>query len=778
MVLGSYVLTRTTGRFLLLLAIFVGIVGGGQVALTMARGVPIDALVNGLWPMVMFSLPIAFPLAMATAVLTSLGAMQRDGELRALAACGISEVTVASRLWPLVVGGVLVSALLSHVLLPQAMAQMRANRGMFDQAAIAYRVAAQKPIFDSERGAAVWARSAAGRTLEDVYATHADKGIVTSLHAANAGWFLGKDGEDEGLGIQLNDVRGVRQFADGRVQWLEAPSAQYPRIDQTPDAGRQTNPDSLSTPRVLAILDDPTQRRRAFNNARLTLHVRLYTPVALAIFCVFAAGLALVLRSSDNLVGIILMVVLVSGSTLPAIFYVKNAVDHVLFHPAWLLWPPALTMLVLGLGMLLRPDRAREIAGRPLDAIGDAVAWLGRGVAALGRGTVVVLRRGSRSRLAAPAERVAAAGEPIAAAVVPRGLSTLDRFILRRAVSRWFAVMFIGVFLIALGDFVSRSNMIVRSLFSEPQVYLQYLLFRLPEFAALWLPLSALTAGMLVAWPLLRQGNIMMLSASGIAPRRVFAALIPFALAVSALSLAISDQLVPRTAPIANDLEDHMNVKVDASGQLQRRVRRSERSSAAGWRTADAFWAVRGAVPGRGLYEQVAVFGHAPGAPLAVLAERLAWTAEGWRLEDITVLTAAAQRRLASATPAELGIPLPRDRRALALDLRPEHGKTSTELIRAPTARTWRVIVVRALNALTPLLCLLLALPSFTRWHNRFRIGSATAVTLILALVPLGLLAIASRMITASAQDPLLVGGLLATALLAIAATRWLRMKV
>ena len=778
MALGSYVVRRTAGRFALLLAVFIGAIAGGQIALAMRQGVPPDALGPALAGMIMLSLPIALPLALTTAVLVTIGAMSRDGELRALAACGISEVSVIAKLWPLVVIGVMLSAALSHVVMPAAMGVIRANKGRFYQAGIAYRVGAQRS-FVGEQGTSAWARTAAGKTLQDIYLVHSDGEAQTTMHAADAGWYLGRTGSEDGLGIELRDVQALRRFPDGRVQTAEMPRAHYAVLDRTPQQDELENPDAQPTARVLEtvrtwkpppIVDGRAQGPKVdvFNNARLTLQIRLYTPIALAIFAIFAAGLALIMPTTDNLIGVILVVVIVAGSTVPAIMFVKSSVDHPQMNPAFLLWPPAGVLLATGVAILLRPDRAREIAGRPLAAIQALVQRI-RKSAVLG------VRWGFRSAFARRdverlSERTAA---PMARAVTPGALGILDRFILQRMVARWIGVLFIGIFLITLGDFLGKVGQYLRAAGNDPLLYLRYLACRLPDFASMWLPLSGLTAAMLVCGPMLRQGTIMMLSSSGIAPRRVFRALLPFAVLVGALSFLLTDQVLPRTSPMAEEIEDRMKA------EIKRKIKPGKpppTGNPAGWRVPESFWVARNGQPTLGSFAGIAAFRDDGSAMLA--ADRLEWTDDGWRLAGAVVVTPRGQTRHEQTTPDAVGFPIGRNRRELALELRPEQNKTSGQLLGAPSERTWRVIVGRVLGSLTPLLCMLVALPRFTRWENRHRIGSTTAWTLIQALVPVAAVVIAQRVIIGSELDPILLGSLIGALFLTLGAWRWSTMRV
>ena len=132
--LTRYVMRRLGGRFLLLLGVFVGVVGGGQIGIFLGRGVPPEALASVVPSMLLLGLSVALPLALTTAVLVSIGGMQQDGEIQALASAGISQEAVVWRLTPVVILGVLASLALTNVVMPAAVADIRDHKERFLQA--------------------------------------------------------------------------------------------------------------------------------------------------------------------------------------------------------------------------------------------------------------------------------------------------------------------------------------------------------------------------------------------------------------------------------------------------------------------------------------------------------------------------------------------------------------------------------------------------------------------------------------------------------------------
>ena len=764
--LSRYLLLRTAGRFMLLLVVFLGVIAGGQIGMAINNGVPPDALGAALLGMCVLAMPIALPLALTTAVLVTMGALQRDGELRALGAAGIAPASVAAKLAPLVAAGVLISALLSHWVLPLAMRGFRENAGRFAQAAVVYRVSSQYSIFN-EANTRVYARAAAGKNLEDVYLFGNSDDSSVVVHANDARWYLGREGAKEGMGLELRGVTMIRHDQDGAMMVAENPnSIQYPVFNQVAKHGADEEPDTWSTARLIDTIntwknDDP---RSILNNSRLNLQLRLFMPVAMAIFAIFAAGLALTLGTADMLAGVLIVVLMVALSTFPAVQYIKTSVNHELINPGWLLWPPAFSLLGIGLWMLAMPDRARELLAKPLVWIGSPISWAVTG----GRLVYLLLfHRGllREKAIGALAERAT----PATRALLPRALGTLDRYVLLRSITRWFAVLAIGTFLLVFGEFMGKSSFYMHCLTLQPWQVVQYFLYRLPEFTSLWLPLSLSISAMLLAAPMLRQGSLVALAAAGIAQSRVFAALIPFAVFVGITGVVLNDQVIPRLRPLADDAWERM-ILTSPKATVPTRP--------AGWRSGPVFWTANSALPGLGVFTQVAVFDGRPGKPIAALARELAWKDNAWRLYDVITCSANGLRRLPECTPDEAGLDLNWTRRSLALELRTDQTKTSNQLLRLPGPRTWAIICSRAIWIIAPFACLAMVLPLFTRWETRLRLGSVTAQATVLMVVPLMVLAGIERVLATSDSQPILIGTATVVIIAAGCAWRWMRMRV
>ncbi len=360
--LDRYLLKAAAVRFLQLLVVFLGVVVGGQLGSFLSRGAPPEALIPAILPAMFLALPIALPLAASAALLVVVGSMVRSGEFQALSAAGVDPVRVILRLWPFIAGLAVVVAILAHGLMPYGIREMRGLKGRILQATIATKVANLEPIWDRD-GVSAWANHVDGRDLRDVYLRRLADGNDFAAFAPRATWGFTADG----IEFRLEDLRIIETRANGDL--LAGEFAHYvihPRID---DSVLQTEPDAMGTPAVLAELRNSPSTGpdcSRFNNARLTLHLRLFMPVALFAFALFAVGLGMVFALGETLAAIAVNVVVVALATYPAIGYVKSEPKAEQFDPGLLLWSPTLVLAGLGWWMLAHPRRAAELLGRPL----------------------------------------------------------------------------------------------------------------------------------------------------------------------------------------------------------------------------------------------------------------------------------------------------------------------------------------------------------------------------------------------------------------------------
>lgn len=393
-VLARHVLRRLLARLAMFLAIFLGVLVGGQLAVFIGRGAPPASLGTITVFMLLMALPMALPMALGSAVLATFGEMRRDGELQALAAAGIDPLRAVLRAWPVVLGGVLLSALLWHWVMPNAMWGIRDHSARVFQAMVATRVSDMQPIWSDGRTSA-WAADEEGGALDDLFVVQWDHEGHTTVFAPHAGWELVAGG----MRFTLDDVQVAHRKRLGELAVGSAPGWSGVIDPAGSMAGRrdpsQREPDTVSTRRAVRILAEERAAGRhrgsdcsRYNNARLTLHLRFFMPVGLLCLCVFAAGVALAFGAAESLLAIGVVVAAAALSAYPAIGYVKTGSSRTQIDPGVLLWLPSLAMAALGWWMLRRPESAHEAAAAPVHQLRARVwrplqAWARR---RLGRG--------------------------------------------------------------------------------------------------------------------------------------------------------------------------------------------------------------------------------------------------------------------------------------------------------------------------------------------------------------------------------------------------------
>ena len=204
----------------------------------------------------------------------------------------------------------------------------------------------------------------------------------------------------------------------------------------------------------------------------------------------------------------------------------------------------------------------------------------------------------------------------------------------------------------------------------------------------------------------------MVLSSSGVAPRRVFRQVLFLAIFAGVIGLVTKDQIETRSSPMANLIEERM--KEQARNKVLGLY-------PTGWRFGEYFWCGEPVDVRAGIFRNVAAFYDPAIAKgrLSMMAEELRWREGRWVLNNAVVVSGNRQQLFTEASPEKIGFSLGYDRHELFLVLRPDRVKTARELLGTPGARPWRILVQRFGSALLPLLCLLFALPRFIRWDER-----------------------------------------------------------
>ncbi|MBA3697662.1 MAG: LptF/LptG family permease [Planctomycetes bacterium] len=342
------------------------------------------------------------------------------------------------------------------------------------------------------------------------------------------------------------------------------------------------------------------------------------------------------------------------------------------------------------------------------------------------------------------------------------------------AFTRWAMLLFIGLFLIHLGDLIGASGDYVAAMGAGRggEVF-NYLALRFPSFLAAWLPVSVAAAALLTAWPLLRQGTLVALCAAGIPVRRVFSSLLLLACLVGVLGFALRDQVIPRLEPEVKFAKARMEGKL----QLNQSVGRS-----VGWHDGGMFWCAQSAKPEDGRYDQVAVFGDggARHRGLLVMAEALLWRDGTWRLQKPVVVTSyqTPVRVEQEVALTDLGMSLSVDAPTLVERLKQDRNRPSDELFAVGSENAWGYLMLRICFGLMPLLCLMFALPGFIRMEGRNHLGMQVMRAMAWMAVPLIGYWVLSRILVSNSTHVITGTAVVLGGLSSIAAWRWWTMRV
>jgi lipopolysaccharide export LptBFGC system permease protein LptF len=353
-------------------------------------------------------------------------------------------------------------------------------------------------------------------------------------------------------------------------------------------------------------------------------------------------------------------------------------------------------------------------------------------------------------------------------------MSILHHHVAGQGFTRWAMLLFIGLFLIHLGDFIGQSGDYVESLGAgRGEHLLHYLALRFPSFLAAWLPVSVAGAALLTAWPMMRQGTLVALCAAGIPVRRIFAGLLGLALGVGVLGFVLQDQIIPRLEPEVRFAKARMQGKLKLGESVGRTL---------AWHDSGLYWCAQHAYAEDGRYLQVAVFGDAGARHrgLLVMADALTWKDGGWRLIRPVVVnnyhTPVTVRE--ECTPAEIGLTLSADLATLVEQVKQDRTRTSDQLFSVGSDNAAGYLWLRLSFGLLPLLCLLFALPGFIRLEGRHHLGLAIGRAMVWMAIPLVGYWVLARILVSNSTYVLIGTAVVLGGLGLAGAWRWWTMRV
>ncbi|TVR12552.1 MAG: LptF/LptG family permease [Planctomycetota bacterium] len=360
-----------SGGFLVLFAIAIS-------APLVNRGAPLWDVLLFLPNQLVFPAILAIPLALITALLSTLARMREDGEVIALMASGVNPLRFCYATAPIVLASSFLVLVLSHVVMPAAFQNYDREKGRLIRQAMATTVARQEPIYQihtRDQQVTLAAHSAAGATLEHVFAWRTDEhGRLFVGYAPRAEWSYAQDHEHgqthDLLGLNLIDVRtlgftpdhifhGTR--SDTTTSAIIAGTLPYWSLALQQDTGGgRMRPDATPSPtlrREIRKLKAENGSDSRLRRLQLAYHLRWLVAGGIPAWWLFATGIALTVPARSRLVAIVIGLFTVTGSILPAIGIVRGMRGHLAIHPSIILWSPLILVALIGILMIWRRTR-------------------------------------------------------------------------------------------------------------------------------------------------------------------------------------------------------------------------------------------------------------------------------------------------------------------------------------------------------------------------------------------------------------------------------------
>lgn len=345
-------------------------------------------------------------------------------------------------------------------------------------------------------------------------------------------------------------------------------------------------------------------------------------------------------------------------------------------------------------------------------------------------------------------------------------IGRLDRYLLRRGANATITVAVLMVVISLSIDFVINIGTIAKGGDRLGQLALVRDLYgwRLPQLANIALPLSAVIATLVVCAPMLKRGEFVALSASGVSPARAARALPLLALLVGLVDVAIADLVTPHATVRTTEIQDKL--------ENQRRMGRVWQVPTTGssWFAARAQGLIVNDPPS---IDRV-VIASASGL---VMADRLLWVDSRWQLQGrLLEFRVAPDGECRLLRPAEIllegDLALPYDPKQLYAKLLPRDTMRGSELLRTKDPSNIAYAWIRWSRALFPLLAVLAALPVFVRFAHKDNIIAGIARALGAAALPVAALVVGGLACETSGLPPALVIAVASAAVLA--PTLWL----
>ena len=274
-------------------------------------------------------------------------------------------------------------------------------------------------------------------------------------------------------------------------------------------------------------------------------------------------------------------------------------------------------------------------------------------------------------------------------------------------------------------------------------------MYRLPVLANIALPVGMLVSALLVGWPMLKNSELVGLSASGISPGRACRGLLLVALGIGAVDTVMADMISPHALAHATLIQDQLR-----NQRFVGRVWQVPHSNAS-WFAVAAIDLPSGPHPA---LLQVVVASPAG----LVVADRLEWNDDHWDLAG-RILRFGIGPDKAYFLDRLDHLPLSGDLQmtwkpgVLYRHLLPAYTLTGPELLAAGDPVDVALAWSRWSRVFIPFLMVMMALPVFLRWDNQKAAITGALKALAAAAVPVGIISAGGMVADTLGPHPALV---------------------
>ncbi len=313
----------------------------------------------------------------------------------------------------------------------------------------------------------------------------------------------------------------------------------------------------------------------------------------------------------------------------------------------------------------------------------------------------------------------------------PRRMSILDRVMFSHGLMTMIIILVLMLSVVIGIDLLLNLNRLLRGGLEDDQLrsllIVRFVLYQIPGVMSLLIPVVFIVALIATTAPMLRRGEYIALSASGISLPRSARGLFILALLVGMADFLIADRVAP-----------HLETRRDT---VEEQLTGSSRGAQT-WIIADtgSRWMAADVTLSDPLEPRLHGIMIAPADGSIVHATALDWQAGRWQLRGPVVIGHHNSYQELDSLPCDGPLRLPLTPSGLGELLASSHTMTCRELLAHGGTSQRAVAWGRLLRIFAPLLAALYTLPAFVRFLHRYHMVQAAVRAVVIGLIPLGII--------------------------------------